>query len=1083
MPQIFVSLETGRINRVLKLKGGPSRKTPQRVCILGGGFAGSCLARLLEPSLDVTLVDPNDFFENTAAALSVLEDADPASLQTPHQLFLSRTTLVRGSAVCATPTHVVVRLHRSVREPGDSGVAIPYDWLVVCTGFSRCIRSRSASDAAPPPPLTSWLHKQSSELRSAESIIIVGAGVTGVELAALISAKYRKAKLTIVEADPRGVLPASCADARQYASNALARRGVSVLPGERVVSTEFTEGRYTVATDTGTRISADKLYICTGGTPNTAFMREHFSDCLDAYGRIRVNEYLQVERRRNVFAAGDAVATGEERTAARAVAHAHVVEANILSAIAGKPLAAAHDPADQLPSVVLSFGPEDAIAFDSRGIGCSGLKAMDARRRSVAACSAFLPRKGLLLPPLKHRMHTSHARRDRSPTRPSSGATGAAPSLSPPPSSSGSGSVSGAASSASAGAGMRVAVLRPDSTELAPLVASALMRAGASVAFATVGEPHVHGRNLRCASDTFHIVSAATVDALDAVLAGFTHAVLPLWPRGYTDAGEYAADMGKMLAAVDRSGLQQLVLLAPVYDRETPVGDALRRIVSRAEMLRVQWVALDYHPEYANELLKAALEPLLLFHCLTLPLDDEGATRVLWADTDDIVRCAVALVGRRDMFDGSHFVVTGPESLCSEAIATSLNQLLDDEASYLAASPGDTRDRLVQLGLSPLEADILADSCVPSEAAPTCTVRSLCGAAPTSFAQWLVANRGAVQSAFKIPIDLDALLGDPQALRDTLDTALQQHLPVHREVPLDAVELREELGRGANGIVHKAVYKGATVVVKSLLCCLTQDERELFEKEVAITSLLRHPNIVTCIGACTQGPTKAIILEYADQGSLSKFLARSVVPPTLQLRFALDIARAIAFLHRTGFIHGDVKPDNVLVTFSFRAKLTDFGSLCSLSKDTKIVEGTPEYIAPEAWMKHEMSEKCDVYSFGITMWQIVTRRLPFGELHSIFDLHSKIENGFRPEPLSEESPLKEVVESCWDANPSQRPTAAEVYDELNRISQLRSGTSSSVSSLSSSGDADLILGVRGPQLLPPRGFYRVLKKKQSEFFR
>ena len=262
-------------------------------------------------------------------------------------------------------------------------------------------------------------------------------------------------------------------------------------------------------------------------------------------------------------------------------------------------------------------------------------------------------------------------------------------------------------------------------------------------------------------------------------------------------------------------------------------------------------------------------------------------------------------------------------------------------------------------------------------------------------------------------------------------------------IPSDEIELRHVLGEGGMGIVYEGSWLGTTVAVKVLnrgsdpgegACALLREARTL--------SQLHHPHVCRLFGATSVRGATAIVIECLST-SVAKLLQRAshleeTLDDGLLCRIACETAAGLAFLHRKGLMHRDVKPDNVLLDETLHAKVSDFGiaklagseeapSRCSedgapCSAEHTLAIGTPRYLAPET-SKAAYDERCDVYSFGMLLWELSHQAAPFAGLRGM-DAFSSALLGHRPpiqllgEPRSQ---LGRLVEQCWQHDPKLRP--------------------------------------------------------------
>lgn len=144
---------------------------------------------------------------------------------------------------------------------------------------------------------------------------------------------------------------------------------------------------------------------------------------------------------------------------------------------------------------------------------------------------------------------------------------------------------------------------------------------------------------------------------------------------------------------------------------------------------------------------------------------------------------------------------------------------------------------------------------------------------------------------------------------------------------------------------------------------------------------LRHPNIVMFLGACTKFPNLAIVLEYCPNKSLWSLLQHDniILSWNERKRLSLEIARGMNYLHcfPTPIIHRDLKSLNILIDEAFRAKIADFGWTRLKSDRMTNRIGTFQWMAPEVINGEKYSEKADVFSYGIILWEIASREPPY----------------------------------------------------------------------------------------------------------
>ncbi|KAL3825150.1 hypothetical protein ACJIZ3_021179 [Penstemon smallii] len=203
------------------------------------------------------------------------------------------------------------------------------------------------------------------------------------------------------------------------------------------------------------------------------------------------------------------------------------------------------------------------------------------------------------------------------------------------------------------------------------------------------------------------------------------------------------------------------------------------------------------------------------------------------------------------------------------------------------------------------------------------------------------------------------------------------------------------LGQGGFGYVHRGVLQnGKEVAVKHLKAGSGQGERE-FQAEVEIISRVHHKHLVSLVGYCITGTQRMLVYEFVQNGTLEFHLhgkGRPVMDWPTRLRIALGAAKGLAYLHEDchpKIIHRDIKASNILLDFKFEAKVADFG-LAKFSSDANThvstrVMGTFGYLAPEYASSGKLTEKSDVFSFGVVLLEFITGRRPVDKNQSYMD--------------------------------------------------------------------------------------------------
>ncbi|XP_022722455.1 serine/threonine-protein kinase HT1-like [Durio zibethinus] len=321
----------------------------------------------------------------------------------------------------------------------------------------------------------------------------------------------------------------------------------------------------------------------------------------------------------------------------------------------------------------------------------------------------------------------------------------------------------------------------------------------------------------------------------------------------------------------------------------------------------------------------------------------------------------------------------------------------------------------------------------------------------------------------------------------SLDMQLEKHLsrvwsrnienrrPVEEwEIDLAKLDLRHVLAHGTYGTVYRATYDNQDVAVKLLdwgedgiaTTAETAALRASFQQEVAVWHKLDHPNVTKFVGASmgtsnlkippknpsadshNSLPSRAccVIVEYLPGGTLKQYLIRNrrkKLALKVVVQLALDLSRGLSYLHSRKIVHRDVKTENMLLDAHRNLKIADFGVArveAQNPRDMTGETGTLGYMAPEVLDGKPYNRRCDVYSFGICLWEIYCCDMPYPDL-SFADVSSAVvRQNLRPEiPRCCPSSLANIMRKCWDANPEKRPEMDEVVRMLEAVNTSKGG--------------------------------------------
>ncbi|XP_072130114.1 tyrosine-protein kinase ABL2 isoform X2 [Mobula birostris] len=267
--------------------------------------------------------------------------------------------------------------------------------------------------------------------------------------------------------------------------------------------------------------------------------------------------------------------------------------------------------------------------------------------------------------------------------------------------------------------------------------------------------------------------------------------------------------------------------------------------------------------------------------------------------------------------------------------------------------------------------------------------------------------------------------------------------PIHDKWEMERTDItmKHKLGGGQYGEVYVGVWKkySLTVAVKTL----KEDTMEVeeFLKEAAVMKEIKHPNLVQLLGVCTLEPPFYIVTEYMPHGNLLDYLRecnREEVNAVVLLYMATQISSAMEYLEKKNFIHRDLAARNCLVGENHVVKVADFGLSRLMTGDTYTAHAGAKFpikwTAPESLAYNTFSIKSDVWAFGVLLWEIATYGMspyPGIDLSQVYDL---LEKGYRMEqPEGCPPKVYELMRSCWQWNPMERPLFAEIHQAFETM--------------------------------------------------
>lgn len=278
------------------------------------------------------------------------------------------------------------------------------------------------------------------------------------------------------------------------------------------------------------------------------------------------------------------------------------------------------------------------------------------------------------------------------------------------------------------------------------------------------------------------------------------------------------------------------------------------------------------------------------------------------------------------------------------------------------------------------------------------------------------------------------------------------------EISPTEINVEIKVGTGITSEVFKGSFQGRIVAVKQInfnKARLNTAEQQAFVREVDILPRLCHPNLVEFVGVITVAEPFRIITEYCEGGCLFEILHNLDevhLEWSQQIKMIRDTAEAMHYLHTFSpmIIHRDLKSLNLLLLTEIKSnqdeplvKVSDFG--LSRMKDQApdsewgkmtIAAGTCHWMAPEVVAGETYDEKVDVYSFGMIMFEVICREVPFEE-EDPQQVVSMVGMGQRPDPEAIPPdcppPLRKIMEECWAQDPKTRPSFDVVLPTINAV--------------------------------------------------
>ncbi len=300
--------------------------------------------------------------------------------------------------------------------------------------------------------------------------------------------------------------------------------------------------------------------------------------------------------------------------------------------------------------------------------------------------------------------------------------------------------------------------------------------------------------------------------------------------------------------------------------------------------------------------------------------------------------------------------------------------------------------------------------------------------------------------------DLRAESGD-EASEDQADTTLDL-------THVGPYEIIAPIGSGGMGTVYKAIDRSrdTTVAIKVLDRRYDLDKKrrkkDYLGREILIAATLNHPNIIRMSNQIVEqqdrngNVRRCLIMEFIDGHNLRKYINDRELSMQQMVSFAIQLCQGLDFLHQHGIVHRDIKPENFLFSRDLtKVKIVDFGLSKSdsnwRSRFFREGGGTRRYMSPEQLAKRRLDSRSDIFSLGITLYELFTGRHPCNGPTANDIMRQMRDPRFKFDPPSKHNPavppqLDKVILKCLRRNPDKRyQTVTELLMDLNRVAESR----------------------------------------------
>jgi len=270
-------------------------------------------------------------------------------------------------------------------------------------------------------------------------------------------------------------------------------------------------------------------------------------------------------------------------------------------------------------------------------------------------------------------------------------------------------------------------------------------------------------------------------------------------------------------------------------------------------------------------------------------------------------------------------------------------------------------------------------------------------------------------------------------MNSTMDSAIERQKSMD---PEEFYVLIEKVGKGAFGEVYKGIVKGSkeTVAVKVINLEEAKDEIEEIQNEISFLTQCRHPNVIRYLQSYAKGKRLWIVMELlvGSAHDMMKPKGLGPFPESDICVLATQLLSGLQYLHHEGKVHRDIKAANILISADGEAKFADFGvagQITPFKKNLGSFAGTPHWIAPEMIKKQPYDEKVDIWSFGITLYELAIGDPPYSDATPARAMQNNIAIPIPELPNTFSKNFKDFLSLCLQIDPAKRLSATELLKQ------------------------------------------------------